>query len=104
MTSENYKFITDRGLPIGWLFVKGSDDDNSKAAMELLSTNAHITKNKMSLVWMDGSVYPEMAQRVGLSGSSFPSFSVEKPPTENHPFSSEGTSLPDVIDFIKSFL
>ena len=105
MTSENYKSFEARKLPVGWLFTNGPEDADTKSAMELLSLNAHITKNKMSLVWMDGTVYPEMAQRIGLKGKKFPSFAIENLKSEtNHQFTTEGGTLDGVVEFIEQYL
>jgi protein disulfide-isomerase A1 len=73
---ENYKLYVDRGLPMAWLFVKPGDDasEKAKAALEHAAPSA---KGKISFVFLDGTKYGQMGQRMGLSGTVFPSLAID---------------------------
>jgi len=73
---ENYKLYVDRGLPMAWLFVKPGDEtsDSAKAALEAV---APMAKGKVSFVFLDGTKYGQMGQRMGLSGTSFPALAID---------------------------
>lgn len=74
---ENYKVYVDRGLPLGWLFVRpteASTEDLKKA----VSLAAPAFRGKISLVWVDADKYGSMAERLGVKKGTFPAFVVDK--------------------------
>eukprot|EP01061_Rhynchopus_euleeides_P026022 TRINITY_DN424_c0_g2_i1.p1 TRINITY_DN424_c0_g2~~TRINITY_DN424_c0_g2_i1.p1 ORF type:complete len:486 (+),score=213.94 TRINITY_DN424_c0_g2_i1:67-1458(+) len=74
---DNYKNYVDRALPIGWLFVDPADTEKTTAAKEAVAEVAKTVKGKISLVWLSGVQYGQMAGRVGLSGKVWPAFGID---------------------------
>eukprot|EP01060_Flectonema_neradi_P011955 TRINITY_DN1889_c0_g1_i1.p1 TRINITY_DN1889_c0_g1~~TRINITY_DN1889_c0_g1_i1.p1 ORF type:complete len:460 (+),score=139.79 TRINITY_DN1889_c0_g1_i1:153-1532(+) len=73
---DNYKSYVDRGLPLGWLFVDPAAD-NTQEAKDAVAKVAESVKGKISMVWLSGVQYGQMAGRVGLSGKVWPSFGID---------------------------
>ena len=74
---DNYKNYVDRGLPIGWLFVDPADTEKTASAKAAVEAAGKALKGKISLVWLSGVQYGQMAGRVGLSGKVWPSFGID---------------------------
>ena len=74
---DNYKSYVDRGLPLGWLFVDPQDVDMTPEAKDAVEKLAESVKGKMSMVWLSGVQYGQMASRVGLSGKVWPAFGID---------------------------
>jgi protein disulfide isomerase len=73
---DNYKQYVDRGVPMVWLFVKPGDDA-SEQAKKALEEVAPQGKGKVSCVFLDGTKYGQMGQRMGLSGNVFPAIAID---------------------------
>eukprot|EP01064_Diplonema_japonicum_P016597 TRINITY_DN245_c0_g1_i11.p1 TRINITY_DN245_c0_g1~~TRINITY_DN245_c0_g1_i11.p1 ORF type:complete len:484 (+),score=184.85 TRINITY_DN245_c0_g1_i11:61-1452(+) len=74
---DNYKNYVSRGLPLGWLFVDPADTETTAAAKAAASEVAKAHKGKISMVWLSGAQYGQMAERVGLSGKTWPAFGID---------------------------
>ena len=101
---DNYKSYIDRKLPIGWLFVKPSEASAEKSR-DAVASIASEFKEKMSLVWIDAEKYGGMAQRLGLSGESFPAFAIDAEGTHFvFPVQGEEISADAIKEFIGNFV
>jgi len=74
---DNYKDYVERGLPIGWLFLDDKSEDESAAVKAVLSEACVALKGKLSCVYLSGTQYGQMAERIGLSATAFPSFGID---------------------------
>ena len=74
---DNYQNYVSRGLPIGWLFVDPAQEDATEAAKAVVAKVAAAHVGKVSMVWLSGVQYGQMAGRVGLTGNKWPAFGID---------------------------
>ena len=77
ITIDTFKAYSKRGIPIGWLFVDPSDAEKTAIAKEAILKAAKKLVGKISMVWVDGKMYGQMAARVGIHTEDWPVFGID---------------------------
>lgn len=96
ISQDNFKAYMDRGLPLGWTFIDPSDEETTAKVAAAVTEVAKQFKGKVSFVYLSGVAYGQMAERVGLSGKSWPAFGLDDTVNKKHyAFTPEG-EVPDV--------
>eukprot|EP00759_Apiculatamorpha_spiralis_P035280 PhF_6_TR36156/c1_g1_i2/m.52581/K09580/PDIA1, P4HB; protein disulfide-isomerase A1 len=101
---ENYRQYLDRQVPLGWLFLDTSKNEDSEAAKSVLTAIAPTFKGKISFVYLDGTRYTQMVQKFGHSGKTYPVFAIDSLDNKYFAFP-EGDALttPSLTEFCEKF-
>eukprot|EP00668_Euglena_longa_P000840 GGOE01001012.1.p1 GENE.GGOE01001012.1~~GGOE01001012.1.p1 ORF type:complete len:488 (+),score=121.41 GGOE01001012.1:1188-2651(+) len=75
---QNYAAYVKRGLPISWLFIDPSDQEATDSALDTYRRVAPELKRDLSLVYLSGVQYQQMATKLGLTGKKYPSLAVDR--------------------------
>jgi len=75
---QNYKNYVEGGLPLAYLFVDLTVDDQRDTYVELIRPIATSTKGKMNWVYIDWAKYAKHSERLGLTGKTVPALAIEK--------------------------
>eukprot|EP00667_Euglena_gracilis_P009483 EG_transcript_9632 len=75
---QNYAAYVKRGLPIGWLFIDPSDKEATDAVLAAYRRVAPEFKEDVSLVYLNGVQYQQMATKLGLTGQKLPGLAVDR--------------------------
>jgi protein disulfide-isomerase A1 len=100
----NYQKYVKRGLPICWLFTDPSSKE-TEALLENYRKVAPAFKADVSMVYLSGVQYKQMASKMGLDGSKMPGLSIENSGGEHfvHPQDQDLTAE-SMEKFLKGFV
>eukprot|EP00906_Rhabdomonas_costata_P021362 RCo031020 len=76
ITANNYQKYRDRGLPQAWLFL-GADDKVNQNAIAAFRGAGKGFREQLSMVYISGETYKQMAKKMGLSAEVFPALTIE---------------------------
>jgi len=74
---ENYNNYMEAKLPLAYLFVDPSVSGQKDEFIAKIRETAEATKGKINWVWIDSVKYGRHAERVGLSGKTFPALTID---------------------------
>jgi len=64
---ENYKDYMDRGLPLVWIALDGTDDESRQSVISTVSPAAQANKGKLSFTWIDNNKYAQHVGNLGIT-------------------------------------
>lgn len=101
---QNYQAYVKRGLPMAWLFLDLDAKEASDTVLAALKSVAGEFKEKVSLVYLSGTKYGQMATKMGLSGKTWPSMSIENSDGDHFPLAEDKELTADVFKaYLASF-
>eukprot|EP01062_Namystynia_karyoxenos_P066320 TRINITY_DN60287_c0_g1_i1.p1 TRINITY_DN60287_c0_g1~~TRINITY_DN60287_c0_g1_i1.p1 ORF type:complete len:622 (+),score=256.60 TRINITY_DN60287_c0_g1_i1:73-1866(+) len=105
ITPANHKFYTTRGLPLAYLFVSKADERRRADALEVFEQVGETFRGKVSCVYLDGEKYRALAQKMGLTGTTFPCVALQDAEgVQSFPFPEhERVERNSVAQFIRRF-
>jgi len=67
ISQENYKDHVDRGLPMVWIGIDGTNPENVDTAITHLTPYASEWKGKLDFIWVDAIKFEKQIQQLGLT-------------------------------------
>lgn len=69
ISQENYKDYMDRGLPMAWIAIDGTNQEAVDTTIAQLQPIAKQLKGKLSFIWVDAVKYEKHIQSLGIKNS-----------------------------------
>ncbi|GAM18298.1 hypothetical protein SAMD00019534_014730 [Acytostelium subglobosum LB1] len=105
INESTYKKYDGCGLPIAYVFVNPSEEEATKATLEMVRKTATANRGKVAFCYVNNARYPQQAKYLGLTGDVVPAIAVEvnaKGLKYIHPESAEFTAE-TVAQFVQDF-